>query len=65
MWKNRPWQFQWFGRVALAGAVLQVFAAYLGRPFNLVVFFMRLGAYVYATFLYNYLRSLAIQARVQ
>lgn len=64
VYKNSPTYYLWFWRVAVLSVVMLILTTYLGRPFNLLTFFMRAGAAVYSQFLYNYLRSLAIQADV-
>eukprot|EP00397_Hematodinium_sp_SG-2012_P057434 GEMP01071793.1.p1 GENE.GEMP01071793.1~~GEMP01071793.1.p1 ORF type:complete len:156 (+),score=16.17 GEMP01071793.1:414-881(+) len=57
VWLMRPKLFQWFAHIALVGILGQVILAYMNK-FNLLIFFLRLMAYIYAKFLRNLLLSL-------
>jgi len=57
IYKNRPSYYKYFAHVALLGILGQVLLAYMNK-FNLLVFFLRLMAYIYAKFLRNLLQSL-------
>jgi len=59
IWKGRPKLYHGFAVVALAGILGQVLLAYMNK-FNLLIFFLRLMAYVYAKFLRNLLQSMLL-----
>lgn len=57
VWTSKPRYYRWFSHVALVGILGQVLLAYMNK-FNLLIFFLRLMAYIYAKFLRNLLLSL-------
>jgi len=57
--RSRPRYYKWFAQVAIVGILGQVMLAYMNK-FNLLIFFLRLMAYIYAKFLRNMLQSLQI-----
>lgn len=57
VWSTRPKLYKWFAHIAFAGILGQVILAYMNK-FNLLIFFLRLMAYIYAKFLRNLLLSL-------
>lgn len=59
IWSNKRRVYRWFANAALVGILGQVMLAYMNK-FNLLVFFLRLMAYVYAKFLRNLLHSLDV-----
>ncbi|CEM14801.1 unnamed protein product [Vitrella brassicaformis CCMP3155] len=61
---DRPSAYQWFSQIALFGILGQVVLAYMNK-FNLLIFFFRLMAYIYAKFLRNLRQSLALLGPAQ
>ncbi|CAD7945239.1 unnamed protein product [Amoebophrya sp. A120] len=59
LWKGKAVLFERFASFALFGCLQSVFLAFANK-FNLICFLFRLLAYIYARFLRNYLRSVAI-----
>lgn len=59
LWRGKPQLYQWFADVALVGLAWQVVMAYMNK-FNLLVFILRMLAYVYARFMRNMVRSLSL-----
>jgi len=59
IWQGRRKLYHGFAVVALAGILGQVLLAYMNK-FNLLIFFLRLMAYVYAKFLRNLLQSMVL-----
>mmetsp|Transcript_58463 Transcript_58463/g.128168 ORF Transcript_58463/g.128168 Transcript_58463/m.128168 type:complete len:210 (-) Transcript_58463:89-718(-) len=57
--KHRPSYYRYFANSALVGFLGQVLLAYMNK-FNLLVFFLRLMAYIYAKFLRNLLQSMLL-----
>lgn len=59
IWRGKPKLYHSFSIVALAGILGQVLLAYMNK-FNLLIFFLRLMAYVYSKFLRNLLQSILL-----
>lgn len=59
MWTKRPKQYRLFANWALVGIVGLVLLAYVDK-FNLLIFFLRLLAYIYARFLQGLTASLLL-----
>mmetsp|Transcript_24315 Transcript_24315/g.58954 ORF Transcript_24315/g.58954 Transcript_24315/m.58954 type:complete len:213 (-) Transcript_24315:119-757(-) len=62
--KNRPSYYRYFSNIALVGILSQVLLAYMNK-FNLLVFFLRLMAYIYSKFLRNLLQSVLLLPAMQ
>lgn len=59
MWTKRPKQYRLFANWSLVGIVALVLLAYVDK-FNLLIFFLRLLAYIYARFLQGLTASLLL-----
>merc|ERR1719313_544995 len=59
MWTKRPKQYRLFANWSLVGIVGLVLLAYVDK-FNLLIFFLRLLAYIYARFLQGLTASLLL-----
>jgi len=59
MWTKRPKQYRLFANWSLIGIVALVLLAYVDK-FNLLIFFLRLLAYIYARFLQGLTASLLL-----
>lgn len=59
IYTNKAKVYRYFATVALAGVLGQVLLAYMNK-FNLLVFFLRLMAYIYAKFLRRLLQNLQL-----
>merc|ERR1719160_519400 len=59
MWTKRPKQYRLFANWSLVGIVSLVLLAYVDK-FNLLIFFLRLLAYIYARFLQGLTASLLL-----
>jgi len=59
MWTKRPKQYRMFANWSLVGIVALVLLAYVNK-FNLLIFFLRLLAYIYARFLQGLTASLLL-----
>lgn len=59
MWTKRPKQYRFFANWSLGGIIALVLLAYVDK-FNLLIFFLRLLAYIYARFLQGLTASLLL-----
>merc|ERR1719389_1277514 len=59
MWTKRPKQYRLFANWSLVGIVALILVAYVNK-FNLLIFFLRLLAYIYARFLQGLTASLLL-----
>merc|ERR1719409_1187760 len=59
LWADRPRYYKMFATCGLIGIATQMLLAYINK-FNLLIFFLRLIAYVYAKFLRNMAQTLSL-----